>query len=494
MNTETATSTVVESEVSKISENISASKVSLSEIYAGSNVRSAVVPTDDEGKEEFEAFCDSIKSTGGIITPLAVVEIEPDNDPESESFNGGKKFGLTNGGRRYAALKHLSVEEDEKYAHNVPINIFQEGIHSEESFVMIQLVENIQRVDLNKVDIAKGIKDALDKSKGELNQDAVGRILGLSKSQVSQYLTILKLPVEVQEMINNGEMNFTNARTLATKVPKDRWESAIPFACSKSTTDFNKWVEGEFGEKKDEEGGDGTKQTSGPSFVGKSEVEKFYLPWLQKQVKETEEKKEEKTYSLHQVRAAQLDAVRTLMGEEGTQLLTHITPFKEKVTNEEEAEKADKKSKDAKEKFFRTAAKQAETMLKDKTAEIAGDPSRVNETPPTLSQCQGSVVKSIMDAAGHAETGAKYKEELGFECDFSAEVLAKLVLDHHAMVVKDRAEAKANREETKAKKEAEEKAAADKAAAEAGDSTEAATESTGDTPAETTAASDAPAV
>ncbi len=75
------------------------------------------------------------------------------------------------------------------------------------------LVENIQRQDLNAIEIALGMQRLIDEC--HLTQDALSEKVGKKRSSVSNYLRLLKLPNEVQLALKEGLISMGHAKAIA---------------------------------------------------------------------------------------------------------------------------------------------------------------------------------------------------------------------------------------------------------------------------------------
>jgi ParB family transcriptional regulator, chromosome partitioning protein len=135
----------------------------------------------------------------GLLQPLGVVEL------------GNGRYRVVYGGRRRAAAIQLGLER-------VPCVVLDTG---DPGLLLRQLIENLQRQDLNDVEQARAfarLRSNIVETRGKLPEgdldEAVGQAVGLSKSTVRRYLNLLELPDEVQQMIRRGELNVTQAQHL----------------------------------------------------------------------------------------------------------------------------------------------------------------------------------------------------------------------------------------------------------------------------------------
>jgi len=133
-------------------------------------------------------LADSIKEQG-IINPITVRRY-------------GEKFVIVAGERRFLAAKLAGLK-------TVPAIIKKV---SKNDVMLISLVENLQREDLNNIDRAEGIK-ALKVNLG-LPWVEIARKLGLSKQRVLDLVGLLNLPDEIKEDIRNRKLTEKHGRAL----------------------------------------------------------------------------------------------------------------------------------------------------------------------------------------------------------------------------------------------------------------------------------------
>jgi len=148
-------------------------------------------PREEFNQEELNELAASIRQKG-IIQPLTVREIKKEG-----------KYELIAGERRLRAAKMAGLEK-------VPAYILDVG--RKEDLLEISLIENLQRKDLNAIEAAQGY-DRLVKECG-LTQEQVAEKIGKSRSVVTNYLRMLKLPEEIQQSIRRGEINEGHARAI----------------------------------------------------------------------------------------------------------------------------------------------------------------------------------------------------------------------------------------------------------------------------------------
>lgn len=135
-----------------------------------------------------EELSDSIRQNG-VLQPILVRK-------------KGSGYEIVAGERRYQASKLAGLKE-------IPVVIKE--IDDAEVF-QLALIENLQRADLTPLEEAKGYRQLLD-SQG-LTQEALAKILSKSRSAIANTLRLMDLPVEVQEMMEQGLLTAGHARAI----------------------------------------------------------------------------------------------------------------------------------------------------------------------------------------------------------------------------------------------------------------------------------------
>jgi ParB family chromosome partitioning protein len=145
-------------------------------------------------ERELEELSKSIKENG-IIQPLIVVQQDGN-------------FELVAGERRLKAAMRAGLD-------SVPV-IVKRATDREK--MIMSIIENVQRSDLNCVEEALAYYQLMDEFK--LTQEEVGAKLGKERSTVANFLRVLKLPRAVVEMLQKELLSFGHAKVLAAV--KDR--------------------------------------------------------------------------------------------------------------------------------------------------------------------------------------------------------------------------------------------------------------------------------
>jgi ParB family chromosome partitioning protein len=134
----------------------------------------------------------------GVLQPIVV---RPQRI-ERRRPDGKERFILILGERRYRASKLVGKTTIPAILKRV----------SEQQAAEMTLVENLQRQDLDCLDQASAFAKLATEFK--MTQEDIGKRVGVSREQVSNYLRLLRLPPEVQTMLRQKELSFSHARLL----------------------------------------------------------------------------------------------------------------------------------------------------------------------------------------------------------------------------------------------------------------------------------------
>ncbi|MBK6339095.1 MAG: ParB/RepB/Spo0J family partition protein [Bacteroidetes bacterium] len=146
-------------------------------------------PRVDFNEEALSDLMQSIK-IHGVIQPITVRKIGP------------KKFQLIAGERRLRASKMAGQTDIPAYVREA----------NDQESLEIALIENIQREDLNSMEIAITYKRLIDEC--EQTHEVVAERLGKDRSTVTNYLRLLKLPPEIQHALKIRNLTMGHARAL----------------------------------------------------------------------------------------------------------------------------------------------------------------------------------------------------------------------------------------------------------------------------------------
>jgi len=114
----------------------------------------------------------------------------------------GLRFELIAGERRWRAAQRAGLSKVPAVLRDV----------SDEKVLEIAIIENIQREDLNPIEEAGAYKKLIDTL--GLTQEMVAERVGRDRSYITNYLRLLRLPVDLQELLQSGRLSTGHARTL----------------------------------------------------------------------------------------------------------------------------------------------------------------------------------------------------------------------------------------------------------------------------------------
>ena len=160
------------------------SEVAIDQIEANPNQ-----PRRDFDPVALEELANSIRQIG-IVQPITLRQTD-DN-----------KFQIIAGERRWRASQLAGLRAIPAYIRTI----------KDENVMEMALVENIQREDLNAIEIALAYEHLLEKS--GMTQEKVAERVGKSRAAIANYLRLLKLPALVQMSLQKKEIDMGHARAL----------------------------------------------------------------------------------------------------------------------------------------------------------------------------------------------------------------------------------------------------------------------------------------
>lgn len=146
-------------------------------------------PRKDFDKEALEELSESIKQLG-VIQPLTLRKLD----------NG--RYQIIAGERRFRAAKMAGLEKVPAFIRSA----------NDQGMLELALVENIQRADLNAVEVAISYQRLMDEC--NLTQETLSERVGKKRATVANYLRLLKLPAEIQLGLREEKLSMGHARTL----------------------------------------------------------------------------------------------------------------------------------------------------------------------------------------------------------------------------------------------------------------------------------------
>ncbi len=141
---------------------------------------------DEEALSELAA---SIKSIG-IVQPITVRAVEDG------------KYEIVAGERRYRASKLAGRTTIPAYIRKT----------EDESLLELALIENIQREDLNAIEVAISYQRLIDEC--QLTQDGLSERVGKKRATITNYLRLLKLPAQIQLAVRDRKISMGHARAI----------------------------------------------------------------------------------------------------------------------------------------------------------------------------------------------------------------------------------------------------------------------------------------
>ena len=140
-------------------------------------------------QEALEELAASIRSMG-VIQPITLKEI------------GEEQYLIISGERRYRAALMAGLERIPAYIKTA----------ADEHVVEMALIENIQREDLNSIEIALAYHQLIENY--GLTQEQLSERVGKKRTTIANYLRLLKLPAEIQVGLKNKKIDMGHARAL----------------------------------------------------------------------------------------------------------------------------------------------------------------------------------------------------------------------------------------------------------------------------------------
>ena len=146
-------------------------------------------PRKDFDEQSLNELAASIKMHD-IIQPITV----------SKTASG--KYRLISGERRFRASKIAGLKDIPAYVRQA----------NDQQLLELALLENLQREDLNAVEIALSYKRMMDEL--DHTQEEVAERMGKDRSTITNYIRLLKLPPDIQVAVRTGEISMGHARAL----------------------------------------------------------------------------------------------------------------------------------------------------------------------------------------------------------------------------------------------------------------------------------------
>ncbi len=153
-----------------------------------------IEPNPDQPRREFDPvamqeLASSIQ-TMGIIAPITLRQVAPE------------RYQIIAGERRWRASQMAGLTTMPAYIRTV----------EDENVMELALVENIQREDLNAIEIALAYEHLAETT--GMTQERISERVGKSRTAVTNYMRLLKLPARIQMALKNHEIDMGHARAL----------------------------------------------------------------------------------------------------------------------------------------------------------------------------------------------------------------------------------------------------------------------------------------
>lgn len=154
----------------------------------------AIVPNRYQPRQKFSPqelaeLTASLKQSG-LLQPILVRR------------KGDGMYELISGERRWRAAKEAGLETIQAIIRNC----------TDEESIVLALIENLQRQDLNPIDAARAYQRMMNEF--GLTQDIIAQRIGCERSSIANAVRLLNLPVDVQHLIESGELSSGHAKVI----------------------------------------------------------------------------------------------------------------------------------------------------------------------------------------------------------------------------------------------------------------------------------------
>lgn len=146
-------------------------------------------PRRDFDEQALKELSESIQ-LHDIIQPITVVKVSPTS------------YMLISGERRLRASKMAGLKDVPAYIRTA----------DDQQMLELALLENLQREDLNAIEVALSYKRLMDEC--DLTQEQVAERMKKERSTVTNYIRLLKLPPDIQKAVRDGKLSMGHARAI----------------------------------------------------------------------------------------------------------------------------------------------------------------------------------------------------------------------------------------------------------------------------------------
>ena len=175
---------LISTEFVKTQGSSSINEVPISQIHANPDQ-----PRRDFDPESLQELSDSIREIG-IIQPITLRKIKEGD------------YQIIAGERRFRAASMAGLESIPAYIRTA----------DDENVMAMALIENIQREDLNSMEVALACQNLLEVYK--MTQEQLSALIGKKRATIANYIRLLKLPAEIQVALKNKQIDMGHARAL----------------------------------------------------------------------------------------------------------------------------------------------------------------------------------------------------------------------------------------------------------------------------------------
>ena len=152
-------------------------------------------PRNNFKKEELEELAESIKRNG-LLSPILVREHEG-------------KYQIIAGERRWQACKKLGMKK-------IPVRVKEAD---DDETIILALIENIQRSDLNPIEEAYGYRRMMER--GKMTQSEVAQAVSKGRTTITNSLRLLELPEDAQQLLFEERITAGHARAILSIPTKE---------------------------------------------------------------------------------------------------------------------------------------------------------------------------------------------------------------------------------------------------------------------------------
>ena len=158
-------------------------------LKVGSIVPNRYQPRQTFSPQELNELADSLKQSG-LLQPILVRR------------KGDGIFELISGERRWRAAKEAGLETIQAVIRNC----------GDEESVVLALVENLQREDLNPMEMSRAYYRMMNEF--GLPQDIIARRVGCERSSIANVVRLIQLPSEIQQLIESNQLSLGHAKVI----------------------------------------------------------------------------------------------------------------------------------------------------------------------------------------------------------------------------------------------------------------------------------------